>query len=498
MRRRGAAGLAVFAATASCGVILGLEPPPDTNGIAPDAEPDVLADAVVDAGAPVCAALDAGDGGAVYTQFDQVAIDDAGTMSWTFFSSALVPNFNSSPGFVGGAFDGRYVYFPTQSRYVVRYDTSGGAFTNPSAWSRTIFNDTSIGFDGAVFDGRYVTFVPGMRSGSTTAVAARFDTHAPGDFQAVGSSSWEYFDVAGLSDGGASTLGFYGGVFDGRYVHFVPHDDGAPFGRVVRFDTVPTDAGVLDGGDAGDAGVPGVFANPAAWTVFDVAALDPAAQGFMGGIFTGDAVHFVPNRNGVFDSGANSGWSGTVARYGVRTPFGSATSWSTFDTTRVSGQAYRYLGGAFDGRYAYFAPHTTGIVLRYDTSGPFGSPGAWAPYDTRRTISVDGGSPVGFSGAAYDGRFVYFVPSDSDGVSPVVRYDTLSTFTADCAWSSFAPAAVAPGGAGVPAAFAGAVFDGQFLYLPPSTSTKGAFFVRFAAKTPSSMPNLPAFYGSFL
>ena len=42
--------------------------------------------------------------------------------------------------------------------------------------------------------------------------------------------------------------------------------------------------------------------------------------------------------------------------------------------------------------------------------------------------------------------------------------------------------------------FGGAVFDGRYLYVEPGNNS--AVF-RFDAKTPASMPKLPAFSGSF-
>jgi hypothetical protein len=74
-----------------------------------------------------------------------------------------------------------------------------------------------------------------------------------------------------------------------------------------------------------------------------------------------------------------------------------------------------------------------------------------------------------------------------------VRYDTLSPFTADCAWSSVDLSGVTIDG-GVPGPFGGAVFDGQYLYLIPYLSP---FFGRYSVRTPPSMPALPAFHGSF-
>ena len=84
--------------------------------------------------------------------------------------------------------------------------------------------------------------------------------------------------------------------------------------------------------------------------------------------------------------------------------------------------------------YVCFAPRGPGIAARFDsTAGQFGS--AWTTYDVNRVASFDGGSPQ-YAGAAFDGRCVYFIPTVA-GFVTVARYDTLSTFAADCAWSTF-------------------------------------------------------------
>ena len=81
------------------------------------------------------------------------------------------------------------------------------------------------GFFGTVFDGRYVYLVPG-NNGTPNGFVTRYDTTA-----AFGSTtSWQTFDVASTNSG---AVGFAGGGFDGRYVYLVPGD-----GTVVaRFDS---------------------------------------------------------------------------------------------------------------------------------------------------------------------------------------------------------------------------------------------------------------------
>ena len=110
---------------------------------------------------------------------------------------------------------------------------------------------------GAVFDGRYVYFIPYLH-GVVESILARYDTL--GAFNAA--DAWTTFNLATLSaDGGATTSGFFGGAFDGRYVFFIPRNDGAPDGRVLRYDSqasADAAAPLPDAGpvatDAGDAG----------------------------------------------------------------------------------------------------------------------------------------------------------------------------------------------------------------------------------------------------
>jgi hypothetical protein len=140
-------------------------------------------------------------------------------------------------------------------------------------------------------------------------------------------------------------------------------------------------------------------------------------------------------------------------------------AWSSFDVTSVNAGASGYTGAAFDGRYAYFVPSYNsalhGIVARHDTQGSFTDAASWTTFDT---ASVD---PLarGFDGGAFDGRYVYFVPHQNlagfDGV--VTRYDTQQPFTAPAAWTTFDTATVSANALG----FYGAQFDGRYLYLVP-------------------------------
>lgn len=508
-----AVGLALAAASAACSAILGLDAPPSETGSGSDASSDAtLAEAGVDSAPPVvCTPLGAADdAGATYNAIDAAA-------NWQLVDIASFPGFQGINAFLGGTFDGKYAYFAGQGTRMARYDTTQ-PMDQASSWT-TYSLAGAGGFGGAAFDGRYVYYAPNQRSGVPVSVAARYDTQGPFNV----ASSWTLFDMTALSaDGGAVTRGYTGVVLEGKYLYFIPHNDGAPFGRVARFDNSLTlDAGTMfvftsgdaggdggghaDGGSGGgaEAGVdsgspgftPGGFDDPSQWTTFDVAGVDPTATGFAGGVVATGSVYLVPLYNDVYDAQVHNGGSGIAARHVVSGSFELASSWNVFDTTTVNGLAQTFMGGATDGRNVYYVPHASGVAARLDTtaSGGFTATTAWSTYDTQRIVAASDGGNVQFLGGAFDGRFITFVPQTPTG--PVTRVDTRSTFTADCAWSWFDPSGMAPGSGGAPS-FAGAVFDGANLIFIPTTQR--AVFAKFTARSPSAMPDLPDFHGSFL
>ncbi len=332
--------------------------------------------------------------------------------NWSHYDS------NYNDGYVGVVFDGRYVYFVPYhngSSYhgdVLRYDTQG-AFDNISSWSHydSGYND---GYEGGVFDGRYIYFVP-YSNGSYHGDVLRYDTQ--GAFNAI--SSWSHYD-SNYNDG------YRGGVFDGRYVYFVPNHNGSSYhGDVLRYDTQ------------------GAFDAISSWSHYDAGYND----GYYGGVFDGRYVYFVPNSNGSYH--------GDVLRYDTQGAFNAISSWSHYDAGYNDG----YYGGVFDGRYVYFVPYrngssTHGDVLRYDTQGAFNAISSWSHYDSNYND--------GYRGGVFDGRYVYFVPDYSNGSSyhgDVLRYDTQGAFDNISSWSHY--------DAGYNAGYFGGVFDGRYIYFVP-------------------------------
>jgi len=393
---------------------------------------------------------------------DPVYHDMTSAKLWSTFDTTST--FKVAHDFAGGTFDGRYLYLvPSKGSVVAQYDTRAGDLRAPWAWSvfdTTAVDKNAIGFAGAVFDGHSVYMVPS--GGDTGFIALRYDAQAPfGEPR-----SWKPFDTRNASPEASQ---FFGGAFDGHHVYFAPNGYARSDGVVTRFD------------------IHADFAAPPSWSTFDVKPLSAGhgAGGFCGAVFDGRYVYFVQNQV------AGLPIAGFVARCDTQpqTDFTTDAAWDLLDLGTLDPGAVSFFGAAFDGHYLYVVPNHAGapsLLSRYDTQGSFKA--SWSMFET--TTLGDGVS--GFAGAAFDGRYIYLVPHDNgspDGI--IARLDTTaSDFKAPAAWSTFDTTSVDSAAKG----FTGAVFDGRFLYLVPAT--KGVV-ARFDAKTPPSIPALPGFFGSF-
>ena len=392
---------------------------------------------------------------------------------WTTFDVSTLDG--GAKGFLGGAFDGRYVYLAphgtiSPSGVVTRLDTEAdGGFKSRASWQT--FDTTSIdggagasGFQGAVYDpvqGR-LYLVPDNDM-VPDGIVATYPTGPQGDAGLLPfstASSWStYAPVVG--DGG--NAGFAGGTFDGQHVYLVPSDNGAPDGIVTRVDTTQP------------------FASAGSWSAFDMTQLKPRANHYLGAVYTGTLVLFAPT-----EQGAGAMPSGLVASYLASQAFGTPGNWQTFDVTGIPGgmNAAGFRGVAFDGKYAYFVPNASGTlhaeVARFDSSkaGGLTDTSAWEFFDA--TQQLMNAAATGFFGAAFDGRYIYLVPNAN---TLLVRYDTTITttnaFTAASSWSTFDISALGIG----KGPFAGAVFDGEYVYFVPQT---GSVVSRFDARSPAA------------
>ena len=106
-----------------------------------------------------------------------------------------------------------------------------------------------------------------------------------------------------------------------------------------------------------------------------------------------------------------------------------AQRWSFFDVQGVGGFV-PYSGVVFDGRYLYFVPNQAQPnVLRYDTHGDFNDTASWTYYAPMAALEASGGAPSGaypYLGGAFDGRYVYFAPFGTNTYT--LQYDTQQPF----------------------------------------------------------------------
>lgn len=129
--------------------------------------------------------------------------DTSGTFqdvsNWEAFNAATIPNWGcSSPGYLGIAFAGSFIYFSPliNCGMVLQYDTAQD-FLNPPSWlayNATIIDDLyTDGSSGAVYDGqRYVFFAPYVSSVGYSGVVLRYDTES----NFLSTTSWVAYDAS--------------------------------------------------------------------------------------------------------------------------------------------------------------------------------------------------------------------------------------------------------------------------------------------------------------
>lgn len=293
------------------------------------------------------------------------------------------------------------------------------------------------GFSGAFFDGRYLYYIP-LNNGQFHGCITRYDTE--GAF--ADPASWSVFDLAAVN---AGCRGFVNGAFDGRYLYLAPYCNGEHHGRVTRYDTCAE------------------FADPASWSVFDSGHVHADSKGFIGAVYDDRHVYFAPYQ---LNFGQHHG---RVTRCDTRGEFADPSSWATFDLTALDDDCRGFHGGVFDGRYVYFCPYLVdpaqslfaSKVVRYDPRKAFDEETAWTIYD----LTAVNPTCKGFIGAVFDGRHIYFAPYNNGAgrYGQVLRYDAQQPFAAARSWDVFDTCALDAESRG----FFGAVFDGRFAYFIP-------------------------------
>jgi hypothetical protein len=336
--------------------------------------------------------------------------DFGAAAGWEAFDASYTDGLHTA-GFYGGAFDGRYVYFnprddgTTHHSRVLRYDTQRN-FKDSASWQAHDAEFPHSG-QGIAFDGRYLYCCPGytkaaeeaFNDGTESGQILRIDTHS----KFKDATSYKVFDATTVSPRASC---FDGGLFDGRYIYFVPLGSG----EVLRYDSQ---------GDYSDA---------ANWQTYDARPL--GMQSNVGAIFDGRYVYFCSYSNS------------NMVRFDIEGDFDDDARWQVYNAANTNGlDTGGFDGGFFDGRYIYYMPFTRQVpagqdgsvfhtnYLRYDTAGAFDDPAHWTAYDASVT---DGLQTSAYNAGAFDGRYFYAAPwrGDMDGDQShgrVLRCDTLGT-----------------------------------------------------------------------
>ena len=270
--------------------------------------------------------------------------------SWSVFDTTLVSA--NSRGFVSGCFDGRYFYLApyqldqsTQHGQITRYDTSRD-FNELDAWK--VFNLAAVhpdsrGFHSAVCAGEHVYFVPyHLGDKHYSGLMMRHDRRLEFDCEAA----WECFDLTSIHEG---CRGYVGGVCHDGMLYLAPYIDGKDrHGRVIRFNTRAQ------------------LTEANAWSVFDCAGVNSGSRGFFGAICDGRHLFLVPHCRGV------GAYHGQLTRHELAMDFNDAASWSFCDLARVEPACRGFMGGAVHAGKLYLAPYEidagrhSGLAVRID------------------------------------------------------------------------------------------------------------------------------------
>ena len=434
-----AIAIVVAALGVSCDALLGVPDPVLRSADGGPAPPFVDASSSLDATTGVDATIGTSDGGGssddagpTTLTLDHPALD-LGPVTYAQASTAAkctLTNTGASPATslafqIGG---------PNASDFAQSNDCGTSLAAGASCHLAIVFTPTDVG-------PRHATLSVTSDAGGASVTMGGTGAYAYGELTDL--TLWEQADLTPLFahlDAGVPLFG--GSAFDGRHIYLFPN--GQYQSIAVQYDT--THPFGLDGG---------------AFAAFDTMNIKGmpdtgSSPAYFGAVFDGRYVYGVPN-----DQGHG------VVRYDTQALFGDRTSWERYDPSMSNAALGTFCGGAFDGRYVYFAPLAgtgpSGVALRYDTQAvSFTDPAGWVPFD----VTLKNPLAKGFNGALYDGKYVYFVPdfngTTNDGI--VARFDPSGGFQNVGSWLTFDTTQVSPNARG----FEGAVYDGTYVYLVPN------------------------------
>ena len=342
-------------------------------------------------------------------------------------------------GYVGCCFDGQYVYLcpfygSVWNGYFVRYDVS---LPFDVVGSYETFNLASInaaytGWKGATFDGRYVYMV--QTYDGTAGRLLRYDTQA----SFTSSGSYSIIDLKLIN---TNYTAFQSMAFDGRYIYTLGYlTAGTRKGVKVRYDTtLAFSSGNIE--------------------IFDTTTVDSSYKGHSDLINGGKYIYYVPYNN-------DSAPFGLVCRHKIGGTF-DASSFEYYDLSTINADWVGFYGGCYDGRYIYYSTYTdslggySGLIIRYDTTKPFNEPGSYEELD-RTDFNSNHKTSFGLN---FDGRFIYTLPSLTDGGvyhQNISKIDTTKAFDSNM-MKGFDASSIDSNYKG----FYGGCYDGKYIYFIP-------------------------------
>jgi len=351
--------------------------------------------------------------------------------SWSVMNVNSLDEKETIGGYHGVEFVGKYLYFvPFRTNdgangLVLRYDTTQD-FESINSWKKfdVFSNSGSRGYSGGTSDGRYIYFAPSNNGFIFHDKVLRYDTTQ--DFES--NSAWTHMRLKNL--GSIDFGGYYGAIFDNRYVYFIPQlNNKGPHSNFIRYDTQND------------------FESVDSWTYFNPNSDLSNQIPYSDAEFDGHYLYFTPLT------------MNEVLRYDTTQDFESVESWKTFDPSNngVGSESSGYTNMGFDGTFVYFSPNSINEeVLRYDTTQGFEEIESWSVFNYNK-LGI--GQSV-FSDSVFDGKYLYFSPFIPK--ANMLRYDTTQDFEEIESWSTINMAEELPKNG-----FRYVTFDGQYIYLMP-------------------------------
>lgn len=158
--------------------------------------------------------------------------------SWEIFNSELISKL--SRGFHSAVVGKNFIYFVPFLREQRDYHglllayRRNEPFTELASWETVDlkkFNSRGVGFIGGCYDGQYLYLAPYFDGAQRYGQIARYDTNQP----LADNKSWQFFDTTQIN---SASCGFFGALIHQSFIYFIPHCK-APniyHGQITRYD----------------------------------------------------------------------------------------------------------------------------------------------------------------------------------------------------------------------------------------------------------------------